>query len=672
MKTKKLKALVLFLLCMCACGPIKDQTGIKGERNCGTMNGYQERIKNDAEFARNERNLENTITNYVENIRQGGLSNFRSQVVTIPVVVHVVYNTSAENISDAQIQSQIANLNRDFRRNNADASTIPSAFSGLAADSKIEFKLAQRDENCNPTTGITRTNTSTVTFSFNPFAATETSRNPVKFASSGGVDGWDSSQYLNMWVCNLSGTLLGYGSFPSDLASRPDEDGVVMDYQYFGDTGTATAPFDMGRTAVHEIGHWLNLRHIWGDDGNACTGSDQVADTPNQAGPNYSCPSFPSITCGNGPNGDMYMNFMDYVNDDCMTMFTLGQSERMDAVLYTTRASIVSSQGDIPPPAIAGADLFSKDTDADVGNEPNNESTRFYRSEDMWVRNTNDGLTNEEHQNPIGGATNYVYVKVRNRGCTTSASANVRLYWAKASTGLSWPTPWDGSVGSPVYGSPLGVQPTGAVSGSGYTILEFQWNNTPNPNDYAAFGADKAHFCLLSRIETSSTAPYGMTSPETTNLGNNVKNNNNIVWKNVTVSIPSGGRYASVLVSNYTRTPKVYTLRFDIPRIKNILNNGELYISPESPLIKYLKETGQLKTKGIEQTNRGYLVADRNAQLLDFKLDSSQTLALDIEFITNPERLKYNKAVFEFEVEQYNKQKQIGGQHFAFKVEKQK
>jgi hypothetical protein len=265
-----------------------------------------------------------------------------------------------------------------------------------------------------------------------------------------------------------------------------------------------------------------------------------------------------------------------------------------------------------------------------------------------------------------------VYVKVRNRGCTTSASANVRLYWAKASTGLSWPTPWDGSVGSPVYGSPLGVQPTGAVSGSGYTILEFQWNNTPNPNDYAAFGADKAHFCLLSRIETSSTAPYGMTSPETTNLGNNVKNNNNIVWKNVTVSIPSGGRYASVLVSNYTRTPKVYTLRFDIPRIKNILNNGELYISPESPLIKYLKEIGQLKTKGIEQTNRGYLVADRNAQLLDFKLDNSQTLALDIEFITNPERLKYNKAVFEFELEQYNKQKRIGGQHFAFKVEKQK
>ena len=670
MKTMKLKALVLILLSIVACGPIQDQTGIKDKRNCGTMLDYNERLDNDAEFNRNERDLENRIGNYIENLKQGGLSNFRSQVVTIPVVVHVVYNTSAQNISDAQIQSQIDNLNRDFRRNNADASTIPSAFSGLAADSKIEFKLAQRDENCNPTTGITRTNTTATSFNFSSTAATETARNPVKFASSNGVDAWDTSQYLNMWVCNLSGNLLGYGSFPSDFASRPNEDGVVMDYEFFGDTGTVSAPFNMGRTTVHEIGHWLNLRHIWGDDGNGCSGSDQVADTPNQGDENYGCPSFPEVSCSNGPNGDMYMNYMDYVDDDCMTMFTLGQSERMDAVLYTTRASIVSSQGDIPPPAIAGADLFSQDTDADVGNEPNNESTRFYKSEDIWVRNTNDGLTNEEHQNPVGGATNYVYVKVRNRGCSSSASANVRLYWAKASTGLSWPTPWDGSVGSPVYGSPLGVQATGAVDGSGFTILEFQWNNTPNPNDYASFGADKAHFCLLSRIETSTTSPFGMTSPETTDLGDNVKNNNNIVWKNVTVSIPSGGRYASVLVSNYTKNPGVYTLQFDIPRVKNILDNGELYISPKSPLIEYLRGTGQLKTKGIEQTNRGYLIASRNAQLLDFKLDNSQTLALDLEFVANPERLKYNKDVFEFEVEQFNKQKRIGGQHFAFKTEK--
>ena len=142
MKTMKLKALVLILLCIGACGPIQDQTGIKDKRNCGTMLNYNERLDNEPEFKRNERDLENRIGNYIENLKQGGLSNLRSQVVTIPVVVHVVYNTSAQNISNAQIQSQIANLNRDFRRNNADASTIPSAFSGLAADTRIEFKNA--------------------------------------------------------------------------------------------------------------------------------------------------------------------------------------------------------------------------------------------------------------------------------------------------------------------------------------------------------------------------------------------------------------------------------------------------------------------------------------------------------------------------------------------------
>src|SRR5205085_7351896 len=141
----------------------------------------------------------------------------------------------------------------------------------------------------------------------------------VKYTANGGHDAWNRDQYLNIWVCDLSGKI-GYAQFPGGPAAT---DGVVIDYQAFGTLGTASIPFHLGRTATHEIGHWLNLRHIWGD---ANCGDDLVADTPTQQTDNGGCPSFPHVTCSNGPNGDMFMNYMDYVNDNCMNMFTAGQS----------------------------------------------------------------------------------------------------------------------------------------------------------------------------------------------------------------------------------------------------------------------------------------------------------------------------------------------------------
>ena len=443
---------VVLALVIASCNPLSQVY----QRDCGTMYGYEERLISDPTFVANEELLENKISQYLKTIKRGENTEFRSGVAVIPVVVHVIYANSTENISDAQIQSQIDVLNEDYRRLNTDVSGVPSAFSALVADARIEFKLAARDPNCNPTNGITRTSTTQSSFDYNPNSGTATGRNPVKFASSGGEDGWPSDEYLNFWVCNLSGTLLGYGSFPSDLAGRPAEDGVVMDYAYFGNTGTATAPFDLGRTATHEIGHWLNLRHIWGDDGTACTGSDLVGDTPNQSGYNVGCPTHPHNSCS---SDDMFMNYMDYVDDDCMIMFSNGQSDRMDAVLYTTRSSIVSSQGDVPPPTTT-QDLFSRDMADDFGDEPNITSSSMYRSDDIWVRNSNDGFTNQEHQNAIGGATNYVYVRIRNRGCAAANSGDVKLYWAKASSGLSWPSPWDGSITSPaLMGEFIGQNP---------------------------------------------------------------------------------------------------------------------------------------------------------------------------------------------------------------------
>jgi len=129
---------------------------------------------------------------------------------------------------------------------------------------------------------------------------------------------------LNMWIGTIGGGILGYAQFPGGSAAT---DGVVVDPKYFGTTGTATAPFDGGRTMTHEVGHWLNLRHIWGDG--RCNRDDFVADTPTSDRPNYGCPGFPTTHCR---STDMTMNYMDYVNDDCMYMFSLGQKERMRAL----------------------------------------------------------------------------------------------------------------------------------------------------------------------------------------------------------------------------------------------------------------------------------------------------------------------------------------------------
>jgi Pregnancy-associated plasma protein-A len=270
----------------------------------------------------------------------------RTAVIRIPVVVHVLYNTDAENISQTQIDSQIEALNRDYRLRNADQANIPEPFRAFVTDTLIEFALAVRDPQGQATTGITRTFTSMQGFPYNQFdrRATEKLDNWIKHDEFGKA-AWPRDNYLNMWVCTIQGGLLGYAQFPGGAAST---DGVVINNTAFGSNGIAQAPFNLGRTAVHEVGHWLNLLHIWGDDGQGCSGSDNVQDTPNQAGSNNRKPRFPRISCNNEPNGDMFMNYMDYVDDDTMVMFTKGQLERMNATLMGPRASLAQSQGLVP------------------------------------------------------------------------------------------------------------------------------------------------------------------------------------------------------------------------------------------------------------------------------------------------------------------------------------
>ncbi|MCS6934539.1 MAG: T9SS type A sorting domain-containing protein [Chitinophagales bacterium] len=265
-------------------------------------------------------------------------------IITIPVVFHVVYNTAAQNISDAQIHAQIEQLNADFARLNDDAVNTPAPFASVSAGTNIRFCLATRDPNGLPTTGIIRRATTVSSFSTN---------NAVKYNSSGGSNAWPASSYLNVWSCNLGGGLLGYAQFPG---GPPATDGIVLLYSSIGSLNThgTAAPYHLGRTATHEVGHWLNLYHIWGDDGTSCSGTDYVFDTPNQAGPNSNCPTFPKISCSNGPNGDMFMNYMDYTSDDCMNMFTAGQVARMSALFATggARASLLNSLGCVTPPPV--------------------------------------------------------------------------------------------------------------------------------------------------------------------------------------------------------------------------------------------------------------------------------------------------------------------------------
>jgi Pregnancy-associated plasma protein-A len=291
-------------------------------RMCGTMAVHHRLLESDPGFRRRQMDLEHATAR-----RMTMRAAARPGVTTIPVVVHVVYNKASENISTAQIKSQITVLNRDYRATNPDRSKAPTVWTGLVADARVKFALATRDPKGKPTTGVTRTKTTRTSFGDD---------DSVKFASKGGVDAWDSRKYLNIWVCTLGGGLLGYAQFPGGPKKT---DGVVILNTAFGTSGTAQAPFNRGRTSTHEIGHWLNLRHIWGDTED-CTGSDFVADTPNAAGPNYGKPQFPHVSCHNGPNGDMFMNYMDYVDDDSMFMFTTQQVARMQTALDGPRQPI--------------------------------------------------------------------------------------------------------------------------------------------------------------------------------------------------------------------------------------------------------------------------------------------------------------------------------------------
>lgn len=292
-------------------------------RSCGTMAVFHQVIETNPDYRERVARIEDQVLSAQQKMNLSRLA-----PVIIPVVVHVLYQEDDYNITDAQIDSQIRILNEDFSASNADVNKVPAPWTGLVTRAHIQFKLAKVDPSGHPTSGMVRVPTDVVSFGQD---------DAMKFTASGGSDAWDTSRYLNMWVCHLGG-LLGYAQFPG---LPPETDGVVIRTTAFGDTGFVEAPFNLGRTATHEVGHFLNLRHIWGDTDD-CTGTDHVADTPRQRSPNYNDPVFPTLSCDNGPHGDMFVNYMDYVNDASMVMFTSGQVARMRATLAGPRRALVT------------------------------------------------------------------------------------------------------------------------------------------------------------------------------------------------------------------------------------------------------------------------------------------------------------------------------------------
>lgn len=276
---------------------------------------------------------------YIERVTEGYasrvLTGFTTRnIIRIPVVVHVIWKNPSENISDAQIQSQIDVLNQDFRKKNIDFRDVPGSFKTVSADCEIEFCLAQTDTAGRPTTGITRRQTGIDAIG----TAFSNNKLRVYYSELGGTRNWKPDSFLNIWVCNM-GTLLGFTTSLKDALIKKQEDGVIIDYRVFGTIGTASnnSQHNKGRTATHEVGHYFNLLHIWGSD-STCIDDDLVTDTPLQAAPYTGCPPFPQLSCG---TGNMFMNFMDYTDDNCMGLFTIGQKVRMLAALTEFRPGLL-------------------------------------------------------------------------------------------------------------------------------------------------------------------------------------------------------------------------------------------------------------------------------------------------------------------------------------------
>jgi hypothetical protein len=308
------------------------------QRQCGTMDLLQQKFKRNPSLKKIFESRQATLFTAVEQkLKNKSSEKTLAAPVVIPIVFHIVMKNPTL-VSDAQVNAQLDTINKDYGGLNGDSIRIPSYFKSLFGKSGISFCLAKRTPTGEPTSGIVRFTTTKDNFS-------NSDGESVKHSSLGGVDAWDASKYLNIWICDLSGDLLGYGTFPG--SSSLNEQGVVIDFGCI--PGGSLSGFNKGKTLTHEIGHYFNLYHTWGDDDGSCSGTDYIADTPNQANSTAGCPNGLQVdACSPALPGFMYQNYMDYTGDDCLVMFTKDQVEVMEAALAFDRASLLVSDGCLP------------------------------------------------------------------------------------------------------------------------------------------------------------------------------------------------------------------------------------------------------------------------------------------------------------------------------------
>ncbi|MCF6128859.1 zinc metalloprotease [Flavobacterium sp. AS60] len=317
---KKICLSLAVMLTMFSCQKEDDsQTTAKAsKRACASQEVLERQLKENPELAVKMNQIEEFTENALRNPNQYRLVNGK---IEIPVVVNVLYRTTAENLSLAQIQSQIDVLNKDFNAQNSDYNQVPTLFAGVKANVGISFVLDQ----------VIRKATTKSSWG---------TRDAIKKSKQGGLDPTSPTTKLNFWVGKIGGGILGYAQFPGGSSAT---DGVVIDPLYFGvySNSSSSYPYNLGRTATHEVGHWLNLRHIWGD---ATCGNDLVADTPSHNAPNYGNPTYPHYSTCSGTPVEMTMNYMDYTDDRGMYMFSVGQKARMDAIFVSGGARFSFAQ----------------------------------------------------------------------------------------------------------------------------------------------------------------------------------------------------------------------------------------------------------------------------------------------------------------------------------------
>ena len=326
----------------------------KAQEKCLSEIMFQMDAKANPQLLQNRENLDKWIRKYSDLKKAGAYKKVSSGPATfiIPTVVHVIHYGGPENISKAQIDDQMRILNEDYRRLNPDTTSTPIPFQSLGADVGVEFRLAQIDPNGNCTNGVTR-HYSALTFN---------SRNNIK-----AFDYWPNDKYFNVWVvgsiANTNGTpgdVIGFAQFPGSGSDTTD--GVVIRSSYFGSIGTAANNGENGRTLTHEAGHWLSLRHIWGD-ATGCGTDDGIGDTPLQDDKTFSiCPPFPLLdACQALSPGVLFSDYMDYTNGNCMNIFTIDQADAMAATLNAsashrnslwTPANLIATGTDGTPPVL--------------------------------------------------------------------------------------------------------------------------------------------------------------------------------------------------------------------------------------------------------------------------------------------------------------------------------